>query len=384
MRLGLVIYDSLETVSGGYLYDRMLVNYLRGQGDEVEIISLPWRDYWRHLGDNLSPRAFRRLRQAQVDILLQDELNHPSLFWLNRRLKASRSKSASSGIPAVASPHPHTHPSADIPLISIVHHLRFSEEHPSWLRRFYRKVESWYLSSVDGFIFNSQTTRRVVQRLVGDAQPSIVALPAGDKLKPELTEGEILARAHQEGSLRLIFVGNLIRRKGLHHLLSALSQTPRGAINLTVVGRLNLDPAYTRQIQHLVARLHLADQVRFLGQQTDAELGALLRSHHVLVVPSSYEGFGIVYLEGMGFGLPAIGCSAGGAAEIITQGVNGFLINPDDPAHLSHLLTRLHQNRGQLAEMSLAARQRYQSHPTWEQTGSQIHAFLKTWQPKPQ
>lgn len=378
MRLGLVIYDSLETVSGGYLYDRMLVDYLRGQGEQVEIISLPWRNYSRHLGDNLSPGLFRRLRQAQVDILLQDELNHPSLFWLNRILKASHSKTTASRSPVAAVQHPPAHPLANIPIISIVHHLRSSENHPRWLNLLYRRVESWYLSSVDGFIFNSQTTRRVVQALAGDSQPAIVALPAGDKLKPELTESEILARARQEGALRLIFVGNLIRRKGLHHLLSALSQTPRGAINLTVVGRSDLDPAYARQIQHLVARYDLAAHVRFLGQQTEAELGVLLRSHHVLVVPSSYEGFGIVYLEGMGFGLPAIGPSAGGAAEIITQDVNGFLINPDAPAHLSRLLTCLHQDRGRLAEMSLAARQRYLSHPTWEQTGSQIHTFLKS------
>ena len=80
----------------------------------------------------------------------------------------------------------------------------------------------------------------------------------------------------------------------------------------------------------------------------------------------------------MGFGLPAIGSHAGGATEIITEGVNGFLVNPDDSAHLSRLLTCLHQDRGRLAEMSLAARRRYRSHPTWEQTGSQIHAFLKT------
>ncbi len=53
MRLGLVIYGNLETISGGYLYDRKLVEHLERQGDQVEIISLPWRNYARHLGDNL-------------------------------------------------------------------------------------------------------------------------------------------------------------------------------------------------------------------------------------------------------------------------------------------------------------------------------------------
>ncbi len=68
MKIGLVIYGSLDTLSGGYMYDRMLVDYLRAEGDTVEIISLPWRNYAAHLTDNLSfrlwtPAARRRSGQ---------------------------------------------------------------------------------------------------------------------------------------------------------------------------------------------------------------------------------------------------------------------------------------------------------------------------------
>jgi hypothetical protein len=87
MRVGLVIYGSLETVSGGFLYDRKLVEYLERKGDAVEVISLPRGNYALHLLDNLSQSLHRRLRSARFDVLLQDELDHPSLFWLNRRLK---------------------------------------------------------------------------------------------------------------------------------------------------------------------------------------------------------------------------------------------------------------------------------------------------------
>ena len=49
MRLGLLIYGSLDNISGGFLYDRRLVQHLRRGGDRVEIISLPWRGYGRGL-----------------------------------------------------------------------------------------------------------------------------------------------------------------------------------------------------------------------------------------------------------------------------------------------------------------------------------------------
>ena len=62
----------------------------------------------------------------------------------------------------------------------------------------------------------------------------------------------------------------------------------------------------------------------------------LLPQHHLLAVPSSYEGFGIVYLEGMHFGLPAIAGTDGAAKEIITHGQNGFLVRPGNPQALAH------------------------------------------------
>ena len=66
MKIGFVIYGSLNTVSGGYLYDRKLVEYLHAQGDTVEIISLPWRNYGAHLMDN-----FRFRLPKDLDILIQ-------------------------------------------------------------------------------------------------------------------------------------------------------------------------------------------------------------------------------------------------------------------------------------------------------------------------
>ena len=60
MRLGLIIYGSLSTISGGYLYDRQLVEHLTSQGDTVETLSLPWRGYPRHL----VAAAFLRSQEA--------------------------------------------------------------------------------------------------------------------------------------------------------------------------------------------------------------------------------------------------------------------------------------------------------------------------------
>lgn len=363
MRLGLIIYGSLDSLSGGYLYDRQLVAHLRRQGDHVEIISLPWRSYARHLVDNFSSRLLRQLNQLSLDILLQDELNHPSLFWLNQRLREQVS----------------------YPFISIVHHLRSSEARPAWQNRFYHLLERRYLSSVDGFIFNSQTTCQAVADSLRDQAPlahSVVAYPGGDRLEPRISNQAIIERAGAPGTLQLLFLGNVIPRKGLHTLLGALSRLSESQSTdtwmLKVIGSLEVDRSYASRVRRLVTRHGFGEKVQFLGILDDRLLAEQLSSSHILVVPSSYEGFGIVYLEGMGFGLPAIATNGGAAGEIISSGKDGFIIPPEDETALAHHLQGLIHGRQRLRRMSLAARQHYEAQPTWEVSMSRARTFLQS------
>ena len=66
MHVGLLIYGSLETVSGGFIYDRHLVRYLRAAGDRVDVIGLPWRPYGLSLLDNLNSGLRRRLHAGRL------------------------------------------------------------------------------------------------------------------------------------------------------------------------------------------------------------------------------------------------------------------------------------------------------------------------------
>ena len=346
MKIGLVIYGSLDTLSGGYYYDRRLVASLRRHGDEVLLVSLPWRNYAAHLTDNLHFRL-----PPDLDLLVQDELNHPSLLAANAR------------------PHPY-------PVISLVHHLRSSEEHSFLHGVFYRSVERRYLRSVDGIIFNSQTTRIAVQSLAGTGKPGLIAYPPTDRFGSPVSAAQVSERAEHPGPLRVLFLGNVIRRKGLHILIKALPGLPTGSVTLDVVGSLTADPAYARHIYEQVIGLGLLESVSFRGILEEAELRRVMLESDLLVVPSSYEGFGIVYLEGMAFGLPAIGTTAGAAGEIIAHGENGYLIEPGDSAPLTRHLAALHSDRKLLSRLSLAALKRYSEQPGWEETATRVHQFL--------
>jgi glycosyltransferase involved in cell wall biosynthesis len=289
------------------------------------------------------------------DLLLQDELNHPSLFHTNRRLQKTLKG----------------------PIVAIVHHLRCSEARPAWLNRLYRRVEKRYLKTADGFIFNSETTRAVVRDVLGKDPPSVVAYPGGNHLGSRISAERIVERCRRPGPLRILFMGNVIPRKGLHTLVLALSRLSHESWQMTVAGSLSADVRYVRRIGRLIAGTGLGERMKLLDMVPSEQLPGLLESHHCLAVPSFYEGFGIVYLEAMAFGEPVIASTAGAVPEVVIDGREGFLVPPGDVGALTEAIGRLIRDRNLLLVMSLAARKRSLGHPTWAESTARVEEFLQ-------
>ncbi len=354
MRVGLVIYGSLSTLTGGYLYDRRLVEHLSAHGDEVEVISLPWRNYVRHLTDNASPALARRLDTGRFDVILQDELNHPSLVLTNRRLRGR----------------------ADCPVVAIVHVLRCDELGRSPLRALYAAAERRYLADVDAAVFCCQATRVRAEHVLGARIPGVVAHPASDHLGPLAPAAAVAARASEPGPLRVLSVANVVPGKGLHVLIEALAQLPRGSWRLTVAGSLTTHAGYVRRVRRLLARTGAGADVELLGAVPNDEVRELLARTHVLAIPSFYEGLAIAYLEALRLGVPVIATSVGGAGEVVVDGREGRLVDPGDVDGLAAHLAELARDRALLLRMSLAARQRAERHPTWEHSMARARHLL--------
>ena len=119
---------------------------------------------------------------------------------------------------------------------------------------------------------------------------------------------------------------------------------------LDIVGDLNVDSGYVKRLIKSVDSTGLSSSITWHGRLSDAALADQMANSHVLVIPSSYEGFGIAYLEGMVYGLPAIGTTSGAAHEIINNGQNGFLIAPDDADSLARHIATMHKDRQLLAQ----------------------------------
>jgi glycosyltransferase involved in cell wall biosynthesis len=351
LRIGLLIYGDLNSLSGGYLYDRKLLASLQRQGDSVEVYTLPQRTW---MGGICHQADLNELVKSRLDVLIQDELVHPSVYRVNPGWK-HRTR---------------------IPVVGLVHLFSSYAGQPFHRRWLHCLVEQRYLESVDGLILNSRNSLDQARRLLHDRLPPyVVAAPAGDNF-PGLESPNAPPPAPASGPVRILYAGNVIRQKGLHVLLQALHKLPRKHFQLTVAGRLDMEPRYVSRIRATIKAAQLEGNVNIAGPLPLDAMAGLYQSHHLLALPSVNEAYGIVYIEAQQFGLPVIGTTAGGAGEIITHGYNGFLIEPGDSAALARLLAMLYADRRLLQTLGRHALETFRQHPGWEDCGRLIRRFL--------
>ncbi len=145
------------------------------------------------------------------------------------------------------------------------------------------------------------------------------------------------------GSLRILFVGGDLYRKGGATLLKAFRALPRGAAELHLVTRTPIAAEDGVHIYHAM-------------QPNSPELIALYQSADVFVLPTEAEAFGIAAIEASASGLAIVATAVGGLADVVSEGETGFLVQPkDDVAVFAHL-SRLAADPELWARMGSAAR----------------------------
>jgi glycosyltransferase involved in cell wall biosynthesis len=355
MRIGLVIYGRLDHLTGGYLYDRFLVEALQGRGHQVTVVSLGWKPYALCLLDNFSRTPAALLAGRGWDLLLQDGLCHPSLACINSGLRARRGPT----------------------IVGIVHQVLCRQPRCRLLNFAYGRIERSYLRTVDGLLLSSRFNRDHAMELVDRDIPMQVVHPGGDRLGRIASGRSILERSRRAGPLELLFVGNLSPIKGLDLLLESVARLPPSMWRLTVAGSLTADSRHTRHLREWVSARGMASQVRLLGAVDGDGLRALYTTAQVFVMPFAHEGFGIAALEAMAFGLPVIGSAAGGVREFVRHAENGFLVAARDHEAVRRHLGVLHHDRDRLAAMGQAALQTFSARPAWAKSMRQGCEFLE-------
>ena len=218
-------------------------------------------------------------------------------------------------------------------------------------------LERWSIAHANGLIGSTTAvldTARETMRLESIRSVPCARIPLG--IAPGPPPAPKPARP-----ARLLFVGRLERRKGIHTLLEILPTLldARPSLHGDVAGaELGAEAGPTARERFLAEhrRARWVDRVHFHGSVSEAALDALYAEATILVAPSLYESFGLIYLEAMRHGTPVIGCRAGGVPEVVHDGETGLLVPPDDPPALLAAITRLLDDPALRARLGAAGR----------------------------
>ncbi len=277
---------------------------------------------------------------------------------------------------------------ARVPIVQIVHHV--NPTMGKGIRgRVRRALARFVFRAVDANVCVSQGTERDVaifadsDRVRTSIISNAIDLEAMDTWRRDGSAGNEAMKSLQECGIQaergavILAVARLEENKGIQWAIRAmpkiLAEFPDA--RYIVVG----DGNYRPELESIPDSVLPANQraaVIFLGRVSDAEKYALYESCDLFVMPSSEEGFGLVYAEAGAFAKPSIGCDVMGVPEAIAHEETGLLVPPNDADAVAEAILRLLRDDGERARMGAAARKRVESMGTWEDRARQYRELI--------
>jgi len=192
-----------------------------------------------------------------------------------------------------------------------------------------------------------------------DKEVTISFIPNGVDLQAFQPKSEI----PDEGPLKIVCVARLIERKGQHFLIKAVKRLIESGVNVV----LNLIGTGDSQREYEIhaRKSGIQDRVRFVGYVPREEIVSYYQAAHVFALPSYNEGMSLAVLEAMAAGLPVIVTRTGGTAELVEEGVNGFVFDWADVTTLTKRIQILANDRALARRMGAASRRRAM-HYSWD------------------
>jgi glycosyltransferase involved in cell wall biosynthesis len=195
------------------------------------------------------------------------------------------------------------------------------------------------LTRADAVVGQSRDTVRHVTDLYG-VQREVGLIPLGIERPAAPAHTSRAKFGVPEDAFVLVTIGRLVARKATTRLIETIAAMKTSNTHLLIVG----DGPDREAIQQRAAQLGIADRVHLLGQVSDAEKYAALAVSDAFATTSQHEGFGLVFLEAMAFGLPIVCYDRGGQTDFLKSAETGFVVKLNDESAFTSALIELHSD----------------------------------------
>ena len=345
--LTLIVAGDPGQLTGGYVYDARIVAALRARGRSVEVVGLEGRF---PAPDDPARDSMARALSALPDgaRVVIDGL-------------------AMGGLPEVIAPH------ADrLAIIALVHHPLADETGLDEAnRRHFLDSETRALALARRVIVTSRWTARGLDRF-GVAASRLRVVEPGVEAAPLAFSALDL---ESPGPRRLLCVATLIPRKGHDLLLEALAALQDRDWRLEVVGSHARDPDHAAGLFAAARRYGLEERILWAGERDAAGLAAAYHRAELFVLPSRYEGYGMVVTEALSRGLPVL-TTTGGALVDTLPAQAGLAVPPGDAAALGDALAAWLDDADLRRRLRRGAREARHDLSDWQQAGDRFLAAL--------
>ena len=343
--LVLLVPGRVDTLTGGYEYDRQIVAGLRHRGWSVVVRELD--------GSFPQPTAAARSDATRALAAIPDA----STVMID-------------GLALGAMPDETWREAGRLQLVGLVHHPLAAETgiEPHIVRRLHES-ERLALSAVRLVIVTSRATAAALKDY-GVAADRIAVVEPGTERAP-------LARGSQGSVRNLLCVASLVPRKGHDTLLRALAEVPRTDWLLTCIGSHYHSPATVHRLNAQIEAEALEDHVRLAGEVDAATLAEHYDAADVFVLPTRHEGYGMAVAEALAHGLPVVSTPTGAIEELVGRDA-GLLVPPDDVDALTAALWRVLDDAGLRERLRAGARRVRSRLPTWADQSAIMAEALRT------
>jgi glycogen(starch) synthase len=264
----------------------------------------------------------------------------------------------------------------DLPLVTTIHATE-AGRHQGWvnnpLSQRIHEIEFGLANRSDRVIACSRSMRVEIHKLFDVPIDRIDVIPNGIDLSDWKAKNDPVITDSTGGTI--LFTGRLEWEKGIHVLLAAVRLLPP----MSPSPRLLIAGAGTREeaLKEEFGDLTDSGVVSFLGWVSESHLRDLIRTADVSVVPSIYEPFGLVALEAAAAGTPLIVTDVGGLADIVTDGITGRVVPPQDPDALSDAIVEIFDNPAEARSRARALRATLPSAHDWRTIANESTAIYR-------
>ena len=251
----------------------------------------------------------------------------------------------------------------------MVHHLRGHLQHTAWKRKWISWCERLMIKKAAKILTVSNASKQQIQHWVSETTSISVISPAFDRINVESSNSSY----KEKKTFSLLYVGAMVRDKGVIDLLRALIYLPdQPAWVLNLVGKLDAEPDTLLEIHRIKEQLgEKSNRVVIHGWLETKALQEIYSISDVFVLPSYWEGYGIVFLEAMACGIPVISYNTGAIPEVVNDGKTGILVPLKDIQGLAGAIIKLIKDEQLRKHLGEEGRKFASHHKDWQDMESQ-------------